>query len=90
MKLALLLLLLHAPDGSEVRINPSEVTSLRSAPPKNTGPKVFAEGSNCQVSLADGKFITVIETCRAIQKVLEESHGLENREKPPPPEGRGK
>lgn len=88
MKTALLLLLLHAPDGSEIRINPVEVTSLRSAPTARK--KIHHEEANCQVNLADGRFVTVKETCRAIQKVLEESHGLENREKPPPPEGRGK
>jgi hypothetical protein len=68
---AVVLILLHGPDGHEIRINPHEVTSLRSAKPGEEG-KHFAEEVHCMVSLADGKFVTVVEQCADIQKLMEE------------------
>ena len=70
---ASVLLLLHGPDGVEVRISPDQVTHLRSAKPgaaKND--KIFPEHVNCMVNLTDGKFVTVVETCEHVQKMLEQ------------------
>lgn len=67
------LLLLHAPDGHEVRVNPSQITSLHS--PKLTGNDgtLFAKGANCRVGLADGAFVAVVEPCLVVQNMLEKA-----------------
>jgi len=70
----LMLLILHTPDGREVRINPDAVTSLQG--PKTGAKKddkLFAEEIHCLVGLADGKNVAVLEDCSVIQRMLEES-----------------
>lgn len=70
---ATIVLLLHAPDGREVRVSPSQITSLQS--PKvgaSKGDKLFAEGINCLVNTADGKHVAVVEPCIVIQRMLEQ------------------
>lgn len=71
MKLALLLVLLHGPDGHKVLINPEEVTSIRSAPTHQQSTPLLSEKTDCLVNLADGKFITVVESCEVVEKLLE-------------------
>jgi len=51
------LLILHAPGGAQVAINPLMITSLRPAG------SLLTDAGECVISLADGKFITVRETC---------------------------
>ena len=58
------LLLLHAPDGHTVFINPDEVTVLHQK--LNTGQGNFTDKATCMVNTTDGKFITVIESCMTI------------------------
>ena len=67
---AVFLLLLHAPDGQEYRIAPDQVTSLHA--PRPDGGKHFVATVHCLVNLTDGKFVSVVETCPEIQKMLEE------------------
>ena len=68
--IALALIILHrAADGQEVLINPPQVTSLRApAGPLNN---LVPHGARCVVGLTDGKFVSVIETCRNVQQMLE-------------------
>jgi hypothetical protein len=68
----MMLLVLHGADGREIRIAPSQVTSLQSPKP-GKGDKLFAEGLNCMVNLSDGKYVAVIEPCAVIQRMLEEA-----------------
>ena len=68
MDVALVLIVLHTVDGREITVNPKQVTHLGG--PK-AGGGFFVEGVNCQVNMADGKFITVIETCDEVRKLLE-------------------
>ena len=68
------LLLLHAPDGQEYRIASEQVTSLHA--PRPSGDKHFVSTVHCLVNLADGKFVSVVETCPEVAKKLAE-HRLE-------------
>ena len=70
--IAVIFLLLHGPDGREVYINPEEITSLRADradQPKDS--KMFTEGVHCMVNLSDGKYVTVVESCAVIDKMME-------------------
>jgi hypothetical protein len=73
---ATILIILHTGDGSEININPAQVTSLRKARPADHFPsseKYFSDKVRCMVNLTDGKFLTVIEECEAIRKMLQET-----------------
>lgn len=67
--LALNLVVLHRADGQEVAVNPPQITSLRA--PAGALDRLAPQGSHCIVGLADGKWLAVIETCRAVQQLLE-------------------
>ena len=62
------LVVLHAPDGHEVFVDPGEVTVLhqRLAP----GEHRYTEKASCLINTTDGKFITVIESCLAVLDAL--------------------
>lgn len=62
------LIVLHRSDGGEVTINAEQVTSLRST----RGVGHLAPDGHCVVGLTDGKFVTVLETCEAIDHQLEQ------------------
>jgi hypothetical protein len=66
-----LLIVLHAADGGEISISAEQVTSLRS-PQVDGGDKHFSKTVHCMVSLADGKFIAVVERCETVRKKIEE------------------
>ena len=71
---AVVLLLLHAADGHEIRVNPEHVTHLHAARPGAPAKdKIFSDNVKCLVNLADGKFVTVIEPCEVVQKMLEQA-----------------
>lgn len=65
-------IMLHAPDGHGVLINPDAITSMQ---PKRRNvkadDKLFPSNANCLVNLADGKYIAVTEECTAVQRLLE-------------------
>jgi hypothetical protein len=63
------LVLLHSVDGNDVYINPELVTSLRAAIP-NKENKLVAQEVKCILYTTDGKFISVIETCDQVRKLL--------------------
>jgi len=65
------LIVLHTVDGREVAINPAQVTHLQAAKPGEPN-RLFTEGARCQINLADGKFVTVRESCDVVRKLLEE------------------
>jgi len=57
------LIVLHAPDGHEVFVNPAEVTLLHQ---KLTGKAGFVESATCLINTTDGKFVTVTENCLSV------------------------
>ena len=68
-----IVIILHAPDKHEIRINPRQVTSLHSPKPNRTKEDLYSEEVKCLVNLTDGKFVSVIETCVHVEHLLEEA-----------------
>lgn len=64
------LIALHSPSGAVIEINPDLVTHLRNREP---GSKNFTEKANCMINMADGRFVTVVETCEAVRRAMEEA-----------------
>jgi hypothetical protein len=62
------LIMLHGLHGYELYINPDEVVSIR-PPAQQT---LIKEGFKCAISTADGKFVSVIETCEEVRKLIEQ------------------
>ena len=64
------LIILHAPGGKEVLVNPDTVTSLRRG--EQDGGKNLTSEARCFVNLTDGKFVAVTENCSEVRSMLEE------------------
>ena len=64
------LIILHTVDGREVQINPSYVTSVHGRRDEN---RHITEHANCLIHLADGKFVSVTESCDVVRKMVEEA-----------------
>ena len=62
------LILLHTVDGKTVAINPAQVTSLHAGTGDN---KLIVDDVHCVVMLTDGKFVSAVETCDEVRKLLE-------------------
>jgi hypothetical protein len=67
--LALVLIVLHSVDGREVTINPEMVTSLHAT--TEAGNRLLNKSVRCRVGLADGKFVSAVESCDAVRQLLE-------------------
>lgn len=67
------LIVFHSPDGHEVHINPAEVTSLRGKHDAAESNKLFTDNVSCMISLSDGKYVTVVETCPQVRGAIEEA-----------------
>src|SRR5215203_4680429 len=63
-------LLLHGPTGREITINSRNVTSLH-APVPGQHNKLLADGVGCLINTSDGKFVSVVETCEAVSRMIE-------------------
>jgi len=63
------LITVHAPNGDEMQLNSTEISSIRQPRDSETishfGPKV-----HCVVVMANGKFIGTIEDCATIIRLL--------------------
>ncbi|MGY2987730.1 hypothetical protein [Bradyrhizobium sp. USDA 4508] len=70
----IVLVLLHAPNGHEILVNPREVTSMRAAIPDQKN-EHFTDDVHCMISLTDGKFVTVVETCDTVRRLFERPKG---------------
>lgn len=64
---ALYLIRLHGPDGNEIDINPREITVMRE---KEQG-KHLTPGVECAISMSDGKFVAVVETCDQVRQKID-------------------
>jgi uncharacterized protein YlzI (FlbEa/FlbD family) len=62
------LIVLHGLDGHEVDINPNEITVMRG---KEQG-KHLPPTAGCAISMVDGKFVAVTETCNEVRQKIEE------------------
>jgi len=70
---ALALVILHRADGGEVAVSPSHITSMHSKAPDRGQNKLVAPEAHCIVWLADGKQVSVLETCDVVQKLMNET-----------------
>jgi hypothetical protein len=62
------LVTVHMLDGRAVQVNVQEVTQLVHSTGK--GNKSFVPGIHCVVRLTDGTFVSVVETCEAIEQEM--------------------
>lgn len=68
------LVVLHSADGYEVAVNPAHVVSLRETAEGAGYPnRLLARGAHCLVGLSSGKFLAVTESCKVVQRLLEEA-----------------
>lgn len=68
---ALAMVLLHRADGGEVIVAGPQITSLHAA--AIHGPKVMHQTAGCVVWLTDGRMLSVLETCEAVKKLMEQA-----------------
>jgi hypothetical protein len=64
----LVMIILHSATGTEIDLNSKAITNLRNPEPGNGA---FSPKVRCQVNMSDGKFVTVIETCAEVRKLME-------------------
>lgn len=69
--IAIQLIVLHRADGGEVTVIPAHITSMHARSPAHAGNKVVAGDARCVVWLADGKVLSVLETCDQVKAMLE-------------------
>ena len=62
----LLWITVTGPDKQPIELNAREIVSIR--PPRSQDH--FGAGVRCLIHTADGKYITVIETCAAVNNLL--------------------
>ena len=62
------LISLHTAAGTIVEVNSELITHMHNPYPGN---KAFVDKVNCMVNLADGRFVTVIETCDQVRRAIE-------------------
>ena len=69
---AVTIVILHSLTGAEISLNPEQIIAMRDG--EHTGQHVAKE-VNCVITTADGKFISVIETCAQVRILIEHRGG---------------
>jgi hypothetical protein len=64
----LVLIILHSGSGTPIELNPAAITNLRNPEPSNPA---FTPNVRCQVNMVDGKYVTVLEKCEEVRKLIE-------------------
>jgi hypothetical protein len=64
------LVVLHRADGGEVFVNPAQVVNLHSPVPGGVG-RHFTGVARCALGLSDGKWLSVVEACAEVRRLLE-------------------
>jgi hypothetical protein len=67
------LVVLHAPGGAEITINPSQVISLRTSRESDRDADLLTKAVECILATSDGKIINVVESCNTVRKLFEEA-----------------
>lgn len=65
----LVLLLLHGPGGGEIILNSKSITSMHAAIPGKPN-RLVVEPARCVINTTDGKFVSVIESCDDVRKMI--------------------
>ena len=60
----------HTIDGRHVHINRQAIVTIGGPRSGDQGQQMFAREATCLVTLSDGKFITVVESCDTIRRRL--------------------
>jgi uncharacterized protein YlzI (FlbEa/FlbD family) len=60
-------IVLHGLNGREIVLNPNGITVMRG---REDG-RHIAPGGECAISMSDGKFVTVTETCDEVRAKIE-------------------
>jgi hypothetical protein len=71
MMACVIFIMLHSASGVGIGVNASEITNLRSPEPGGT---TFSKKVKCQVNLTDGKYVSVLETCDEVRRIIQELH----------------
>jgi uncharacterized protein YlzI (FlbEa/FlbD family) len=66
---AVLFIVVHAPDGQEITLNVAEISSIKK--PREVDGH-FAKGTNCLLTMTNGKFFLTTESCLDIVKKIAE------------------
>jgi hypothetical protein len=72
IKIAVILIALHGPDGHDIAISLDEITSVHCKLPGHSS-GTFADGANAIINMTDGKFVSIRETCEALKEIIEEA-----------------
>ena len=62
------MIVLHSGTGTAIDVNTETITNLRNPEPNNSA---FTPNVKCQINMTDGKFVTVMETCKEVRQVME-------------------
>lgn len=66
----IVLVLLHSPAGHEIMVNPREVVAMHAKNPEQPN-EHFTDAVQCMINTTDGKFITVVEPCDTVRRLLQ-------------------
>ena len=62
------MIILHSASGTPIDLNTETITNLRNPEPNNPA---FTSGVKCMVNMTDGKFVTVVESCKEVRSIME-------------------
>ena len=62
------MIVLHSAAGVAIDVNTDLITHLRNPEPSNPA---FTPNVKCQVNMTDGKFVTVVESCREVRSIMD-------------------
>lgn len=69
----IVLITVHMIDGRKVEINPKQIVSLSEVRDKGDPKKQYADDVRCVLSLTDGKYLSVAETCSQVRALIGET-----------------
>jgi hypothetical protein len=61
------MIVLHSAGGIAIDVNTEQITHLRNPEPSNPS---FTRDVKCMINMTDGKFVTVIESCREVLNIM--------------------
>jgi hypothetical protein len=64
------LITVHGPQGQVIELNVNEISSIRQ--PRGHGH--FTKDIKCLIFMTNGKFVSTVETCEQINKLIEATH----------------
>jgi hypothetical protein len=61
------MIVLHSAGGIAIDVNTDQITHLRNPDPNIAA---FTKDARCMINMTDGKFVTVIESCREVLNIM--------------------